>query len=196
MQEVGNAFRPYGKGYLCRYIKKQSRMVARDRLALLAIVPVFQTMEQKLLRALALVSTLRTFHPSAVIFNQDQDVEDLHIISSGHVKLVRELPKRSKTIDPGEFQGFNSDNPFRVIRPVNKKFTHVQSPVKQYRSKEPDNIKLREHRKEVLKSARAKVTQPLGMQQQWSGPLLLSPARVRLVGILLSSTTSFFNIRA
>lgn len=132
-------------------------MVARDRLSLLVAAPVFGDMSIDILRAVALVCTPRTFLPNAVILNQDQQVEDLYLIASGHVKLIRELPKRDDFMNTAEFLGRDSDSPFASRPATNNKYAHVQSPVKVYRQHEPDNAALRQHRACVLASGRAKV---------------------------------------
>lgn len=60
-----------------------------EKMDVLRTVPVFKDLDEACLSKLASVCTLREFPPGAVIIKQSQDVEDLYVIVSGNVKLIR-----------------------------------------------------------------------------------------------------------
>jgi hypothetical protein len=142
----------------CRFIRGKNSAVAQERLALFGTVPVFKDLPGNALKALALICTPRTFSPNTVILNQDQETDDLYVIAFGEVKLIRELPMhQNEGFEMKEFLKEDQSKDLKEKRRQNKKFAHVVSPVQQYCAEEPDNCKLRAHRKRILASARVKV---------------------------------------
>jgi hypothetical protein len=121
----------------CRFIRGKNSSVAKERLTLFSTVPVIKDLPASTLKALALVCTPRTFAPSTVILNQDQETEDLYVIAAGEVKLIRELPNhQNKSFAMKEF---------------------LKEDLQKGCKGKPDHCKLQAHRRRVLASGQAKV---------------------------------------
>ena len=132
--------------------------MARERVALLSSVAVLRDLPEATLHALALVCTPHSYPPNAVIVNQDAETEELLIVASGQIKLVRELPKRSGGgFGRCDFLAQPGARPDPGARPPNPKYAHVASPVQRYRAQEPDTAAKRASQKAALASARVKV---------------------------------------
>jgi CRP/FNR family transcriptional regulator, cyclic AMP receptor protein len=63
---------------------------AQDSVSLLSGVPVFETLGPEDLARVAEVAVPRRFDPQQVIFREGDESDTCYIVSSGHVRAVRE----------------------------------------------------------------------------------------------------------
>lgn len=138
-----------------QFIKDQNGQANLDKMNLLQKMAVFQHLPESTLRALTLVCMPREFLPNSVILQQDQEVEDVYILQKGHVKLIRELPRRSEVFDPDEFMP--QDDPFKRQAAVSARFAHVASPVRTYIKQDPQKLRSAAERRRLVVSAHAKL---------------------------------------
>lgn len=139
-----------------RFIRGKNSAVARERMALLSTVTLLRDLPEATLNALALVCTPHTYAPNAVVINQGVEAEELLVVASGQIKLVRELPKRDGAFGRCDFLAQKGGRPDPNVRAPNPKYAHVVSPVQRYRAQEPDSAAKRAEQKANLASGKAK----------------------------------------
>jgi hypothetical protein len=114
-----------------RYVRSETEQQELKRLGALAKVPAFATLSEESLRALSQVCARRTIPPCTVIYQQGDAIDDLIIIQTGYVKLVRELESRRQRYRNAEFLPEAAIKPHWGTATSSPQWAHVKSPVKE-----------------------------------------------------------------